>query len=191
MSAPSASATSIAPAFTRPDPRIRLSRCSLNRAIWYHAQFEATELFSFTAEQPNFSSAPPCKAAAFGLPGSSTPSSHGFPDAGTDLPQRFHRRRLQIRCLELHGVRGIRSHGRAFFAEANLYAANLSFRQPTMRPRHDLQDKLARARTCDGTTLPSGKKGPYMKYSGTERPCPDVKPLAADVFAFAFAAPTR
>ena len=56
----------------------------------------------------------------------------------------------------------------ARFGEAKLFAADL--REANLQGAREItSDQLSQARTSAGTTLPSGKRGVYLKGSGAER----------------------
>ena len=56
----------------------------------------------------------------------------------------------------------------ARFGDAKLFAADL--REANLQGAREMTaDQLSQARTSAGTTLPSGKRGVYLKGSGSER----------------------
>ena len=57
----------------------------------------------------------------------------------------------------------------ARFGDAKLFSADLR-ESNLLGAREMTSEQLCQARTSEGTTLPSGRRGVYLKGSGTERP---------------------
>src|SRR5205823_1486323 len=56
----------------------------------------------------------------------------------------------------------------ARFGDANLFTADL--REANLQGAREItSDQLSKARTSSGTTLPNGRRGVYLKGSGSER----------------------
>jgi len=79
-------------------------------------------------------------------------------------------READFREANLSGVKlGATSFARARFGGAKMFAADL--RAADLRGARELtQEQLSQALTDSSTTLPNGKSGPYLRFSGAEKP---------------------